>query len=335
MDPRVGAGPYGWMITLTTDLTAARAGDETAFGRLVAPHRAGAPRPLLPHARLGRTTPRTRCRRRCCAPGAALPGFEGRSSLRSWLYSIATNVCLRADRAPPGRVLPSTRPAATRARPRRRSRAAGSSRSRRRARATSGRRPRRATSSARASSWRSSPRSSTCPPASAPCCSCATCSASRRRRSPSRSTPRPPPSTARCSGPTRPSTSAARAQPAGDAALARRPARPRASSSATSRRGRTRDVAAILALLTDDATFAMPPLPSGSAAARRSRAFLRDGPLSPRRRWRLAPARQRAARASRYLRAGRHAACGRACSTLAPTAGSRRSRRSCGREDPA
>src|SRR5580692_11405768 len=36
----------------------------------------------------------------------ALPLFEGRSSVRSWLYKIATNVCLRAIERRPRRVLP-------------------------------------------------------------------------------------------------------------------------------------------------------------------------------------------------------------------------------------
>src|SRR6195952_3816086 len=34
-------------------------------------------------------------------------GFEGRASIRSWLYTIATNVCLTALRPRPMRMLPS------------------------------------------------------------------------------------------------------------------------------------------------------------------------------------------------------------------------------------
>jgi RNA polymerase sigma-70 factor (ECF subfamily) len=35
-----------------------------------------------------------------------LPGFDGRSSLRTWLYAIATNVCRDSIRRRPGRALP-------------------------------------------------------------------------------------------------------------------------------------------------------------------------------------------------------------------------------------
>src|SRR5438874_13237803 len=41
-------------------------------------------------------------------------GFEGRSSVRSWLYRIATNVCLTALRSRQARVLPSGLAAPTR-----------------------------------------------------------------------------------------------------------------------------------------------------------------------------------------------------------------------------
>ena len=156
-----------------------------------------------------------------------LASFEGRSSLRSWLYAIATNACLRAIERRPKRVLPiDYAPAAdphdgpgeplvesvwVEPYPDERlgleDGLAG---------------PTRATSSARASSSRSSPRSSSCRRASAPCSS----SASARllgarggrgaRDDAGRGRQR---AAARPQGGGR---AASRAQPAGDAALARR-----------------------------------------------------------------------------------------------------------------
>jgi RNA polymerase sigma-70 factor (ECF subfamily) len=83
------------MTTLATDLTTAREGDEAAFTRLVAPHRAG----LLAHCyrMLGSAhDAEDALQDALLRAWRGLPRFEGRSSLRSWLYSIATNVCLRA-----------------------------------------------------------------------------------------------------------------------------------------------------------------------------------------------------------------------------------------------
>src|SRR3954471_19886962 len=87
-------------------LAAARSGDETAYAALVEPHR----RELRAH-----------CYRMLGSPHDAedavqdallrawrgLPRFEGRSTTRSWLYKITTNACLNAiARQPKGRVLP-------------------------------------------------------------------------------------------------------------------------------------------------------------------------------------------------------------------------------------
>ena len=113
------------------------------------------------------TTPRTRSRTRCCAAGAGSRGFEGRSSLRSWLYRIATNSCLRLIERRPKRVLPVDYgpPAEAHGAPASRWRvglARAAARRRWRGSRTGAPGRRRATSSARASSSRSSRRSSTC-----------------------------------------------------------------------------------------------------------------------------------------------------------------------------
>jgi RNA polymerase sigma-70 factor (ECF subfamily) len=51
------------------------------------------------------------------------------------------------------------------------------------------------------------------------------------------------------------------------------------------------DVAAIAAMLTDDATFAMPPRPTWFRGRTAVGAFLAARPLARRREWRLVPAR--------------------------------------------
>ncbi|MCW3029063.1 MAG: sigma-70 family polymerase sigma factor [Solirubrobacterales bacterium] len=86
-------------------LEAARRGDEDAFARLVAPHRAEL------HAHCYRMLGSVQdaedaLQEALLRAWRGLARFEGRSSLRSWLYTIATNACLRTIERQPKRVLP-------------------------------------------------------------------------------------------------------------------------------------------------------------------------------------------------------------------------------------
>ena len=86
-------------------LAAARAGDEDAFAQLVAPYRVQ----LHAHCyRMLGSVPDAEdaLQETLLRAWRALPGFESRSSLRSWLYTIVTNACLRAIERRPARVLP-------------------------------------------------------------------------------------------------------------------------------------------------------------------------------------------------------------------------------------
>jgi RNA polymerase sigma-70 factor (ECF subfamily) len=86
-------------------LKAARGGDEAAFGRLVEPYRGQ----LQAHCyRMLGSLADAEDAVQDALLGAwrGLARFEGRSSLRSWLYTIATNACLRAIERRPKRVLP-------------------------------------------------------------------------------------------------------------------------------------------------------------------------------------------------------------------------------------
>jgi RNA polymerase sigma-70 factor (TIGR02960 family) len=84
---------------VTTDLlTRARAGDGDAFGVLTGPHR----RELLVHCyrMLGSLQDaEDALQDTLLAAWQALGGFEGRASIRTWLYRIATNRCLNALRS--------------------------------------------------------------------------------------------------------------------------------------------------------------------------------------------------------------------------------------------
>jgi RNA polymerase sigma-70 factor (ECF subfamily) len=86
-------------------LEAARNGDEDAYSQLIEPHR----RELLAHCyRMLGSLPDAEDALQDALLSAwrGLSRFEGRSSLRSWLYTIATNACLKAIERRPKRVLP-------------------------------------------------------------------------------------------------------------------------------------------------------------------------------------------------------------------------------------
>jgi RNA polymerase sigma-70 factor, ECF subfamily len=86
-------------------LEAARRGNDDAFGRLAGPYRAE----LYAHCyrMLGSATDaEDALQETLLRAWRGLPRFEGRSSVRSWLYKIATNACLRQVERRPRRVLP-------------------------------------------------------------------------------------------------------------------------------------------------------------------------------------------------------------------------------------
>jgi RNA polymerase sigma-70 factor (ECF subfamily) len=86
-------------------LASARGGDEAAFGRLVEPYRGAL------HAHCYRMLgsyqdAEDALQETLLSAWRGLPRFEQRSSLKSWLYKIATNASLRAIERRPKRVLP-------------------------------------------------------------------------------------------------------------------------------------------------------------------------------------------------------------------------------------
>src|SRR5512132_4053588 len=86
-------------------LDAARQGDEDAYGRLVAEY--GAQLHAHCYRMLGSVPDAEDALQEALLRAwRGLPRFQGRSSLRSWLYTIATNACLKAIERRPRRVLP-------------------------------------------------------------------------------------------------------------------------------------------------------------------------------------------------------------------------------------
>jgi RNA polymerase sigma-70 factor, ECF subfamily len=102
---RMAADPSTSTARTQRLLDAARAGDETAYGRLVEPYRGEL------HAHCYRMLgsvydAEDALQDTLLRAWRGLARFEGRSSLRSWLYTIATNSCLNVIARRPKRVLP-------------------------------------------------------------------------------------------------------------------------------------------------------------------------------------------------------------------------------------
>ena len=85
-------------------LAAARRGDSAAFERLVAGHRSE----LFAHCyrMLGSVQDaEDALQESFLGAWRGMAGFEGRSSMRAWLYRVSTNACLRLIARRPGRML--------------------------------------------------------------------------------------------------------------------------------------------------------------------------------------------------------------------------------------
>lgn len=99
-----------WLATVVLEIDAddlvglARSGDDAAFAAMVEPHR----RELLAHAyrMLGSVVEaEDALQETLLAAWRGLPGSAGRSSLRTWLFTIATHACLRLASKHPPRLL--------------------------------------------------------------------------------------------------------------------------------------------------------------------------------------------------------------------------------------
>src|ERR1700729_2604954 len=107
-EPEYGTKAARMALTASEErelLEPARQSDDDAFGRLAGPYRGERHAPC--YRMLGSAADaEDALQETLLRAWRALPQFEGRSSVRSWLYKIATNACLRAIERRPGRVLP-------------------------------------------------------------------------------------------------------------------------------------------------------------------------------------------------------------------------------------